>query len=65
MYKLWTGAIQSSLSKYDEHYNTLSTFQEGFRKDKNTMRQLHTLLNVLSDANPTARNIYIAVWGRN
>lgn len=59
MYKLWTGVIQESLSRYAEHYDILSSSQEGFRQEKNTMRQLHNLMNVLSDAKLSEQNLYM------
>lgn len=59
MYKLWTGLIQRGLSKYAEHYDILSSSQEGFRGGKNTIRQLHNLINVLSDAKITQQNLYM------
>ena len=59
MYKLWTSLIQESLGRYAEHYDILSTSQEGFRHGKGTMRQLHNLMNVLSDAKISEQNLYM------
>ena len=59
MYKLWTGLIQKGLSIYAENYDILSSSQEGFREDRNTMRQLHNLMNVLSDAKLCGQNLYM------
>ena len=59
MYKLWTGLIQECLNTYADHYNILSNSQEGFRKYRNTMRQLHTLVNVLSDAKLSEQNLFM------
>ena len=39
--------MQECLNMYADHYNILSNSQEGFRRYRNTMRQLHTLVNVL------------------
>ncbi len=50
MCKLWTGLRKECLNMYADHYNILSNSQEGFRRHRNTTRQLHTLVNVLSDA---------------
>ena len=58
LYKLWTGLIQKGLSKA-EHFDILSSSQEGFREDKDTMQQLHNLLNVLSDAKTNEQNLYM------
>ena len=49
MYK-WTSLIQESLGRYAEYYDISSTSKEGFRHGRGTMRQLHNLMNVLSDA---------------
>ena len=59
MYKLWTGLIQECLNTYANHYNILSNSQEGFRKYRNTMRQLHTLVKVLSDAKLSEQNLFM------
>ena len=59
MYKLWTSLIQESLGRYAEYYDILSTSQEGFRHGRGTMRQLHNLMNVLSDAKISERNLYM------
>ena len=40
LYKLWAGVIAECLYKYAKHFNILSSAQEGFRKQKNTIRQL-------------------------
>ena len=59
MYKLWTGMIQECMNVYADHNNILSNSQEGFRRYRNTMRQLHTLVNVLSDAKLSEQNLYM------
>ena len=59
MYKLWTSLIQESLGQYAEYYDILSTSQEGFRHGRGTMRQLHNLVNVLSDAKKSEQNLYM------
>lgn len=43
LYKLWTRVIQECLSKYAEHYDILSSQQEGFRKKRNTIRSCKML----------------------
>ena len=45
------------MSKYAEHYDILSSQQEGFRMKRNTIRQ--NLLNVLSDAKISNNDIYM------
>ena len=59
MYKLWTGLIKECLNMYADHYNILSNSQKGFRRYRNTMRQLHTLVNVLSDAKLSEQNLFM------
>ena len=50
LYKLWTGVIAECLEKHAEHFNILSSAQEGFRKQKNTVRQLQNVMNIMSEA---------------
>ena len=59
LYKLWTSLIQNGMSKYAEHFDILSSSQEGFRQERNTMRQLHTVTNMLSDAKITEQDLYM------
>ena len=59
LYKLWTGVVQECMSRYAEHYDILSSQQEGFRKKRNTIRQLQNLLNALSDAKISNNDIYM------
>ena len=59
LYKLWTGVVQECMSKYAEHYDILSSQQEGFRKKRNTIRQLQNLMNVMSDAKISNNDIYM------
>ena len=49
-YKLWTGMVTRCLTKHAEHYDMLSSSQEGLRAEKNNIRQLQNLMNVMSDA---------------
>ena len=48
--QLWTGVIAEYLYKYAEHFNILSSAQEGFRKQKKTIWQLQKVRNIMSDA---------------
>jgi len=41
---------------YADHYSILSNSQKGLR---NTMRQLHTLVNVLADAKLSEQNLFM------
>ena len=59
MYKLWTGLIHDCVNMFADHCNVLSNSQEGFRRCKNIMRQLHTLVNVLSDAKPSEQSLFM------
>ena len=58
IYKLWTSTITEVLSTYAEDHHMLSSSQEGFRKHKNTNRQLRNLLQVIEDAALTGKNLY-------
>ncbi len=57
--QLWTGVIAECLYKYAEHLNTLSSAQEGFRKQKNTIRQLQNVMNIMSDATISQQDLYL------
>jgi len=59
LYKLWTGVIAECLYKYAEHFNILSSAQEGFRKQKNTIRQLQNVMNIMSDAKISQQDLYL------
>ena len=50
LYKLWTGVVHASMSKYAEYYDILSSQEEGFRPERNTVRQQQNMMNMLSDA---------------
>ena len=56
MYKLWTGLIQERMNVAADHYNILNNSQEGFRRYRNTMHQLLTLVSVQSDAKLSEQN---------
>ena len=51
--------IAEGLYKYAEHFNILSSAQEGFRKQKNTIRQLQNVMNIMSDANISQQDLYL------
>ena len=59
IYKLWTSMVTQCLTKHAEHYDILSSSQEGFRAEKNTIRQLQNLMNVMSDAKICHQDLYL------
>ena len=59
LYKLWTGVIAECLYKYAEHFNILSSAQEGFRKHKSTIRQLQNVMNIMPDAKLSQQDLYL------
>ncbi len=59
LYKLWTSVIAECLYRYAEHFNILSSAQEGFRKQKNTIRQLQNVMNIMSDAKISQQDLYL------
>ena len=59
VYKLWTSLLTEVLAEYAETQRILGDSQEGFRRGRNTQRQLANLLNALEDAKHTRRNIYL------
>ena len=57
--KLYTGLLTDCMTDYAEHYDILSTSQEGFRRAKGTARQLLMMQNILSDAKLFGEDIYL------
>ena len=51
--------ITQCLTKHAEHYDMLSSSQEGFRAEKNTIRQLQNLINVMSDAKICHQDLHL------
>ena len=63
LYKVWTGVIAECLYKYAEQFNILSSAQEGFRKQQNTIRQQQNVLNIMSDAKISQQDLYLLICG--
>jgi ribonuclease HI/exonuclease III len=59
LYKLWTSIVTELMSTYAEERGMLHEPQEGFRKDRNTERQLQLLLAILEDAKVTQEDVYL------
>ena len=59
LYKLWTRVIAECLYKYAKNFNILSSAQEGFRKQKNTIRQLQNVMNIMSDGKISQQDLYL------
>ncbi len=59
MYKLWTAMLTEVMSVQAEHYQILSTCQEGFRPYRNTIRQLGMVINALEDARMFSQDIML------
>ena len=59
LYKVWTGVIAECLYKYAEHFDILSSTQEGFKKQKNTIRQLQNVMNIMSDAKISQQDLNV------
>ena len=59
IYKLWTSMITQCLTKHAKHYDILSSSQEGFKAEKNTIRQLQNLMNAMSDAKICNQDLYL------
>ena len=51
--------VTQCLTKHAEHYDVLSSSQEGFRAEKSTIRQLQNLINVMSDAKICHQDLYL------
>ena len=56
--KLWTALLAECGSAFAEHFDMLSTSQEGFRPHHNTIRQLQLTHNMLVDAKMYSQDIY-------
>ena len=50
LYKLWTAHINNVLTTYLEEYDLLHNAQEGFRRDRNTKRQIMQLQLLFANA---------------
>ena len=59
MYKLWTSIVTTLMSDFAEEHSILHEGQEGFRRHRNTERQIQMLLGVLEDAKLTKQDIYL------
>ncbi|GAB4816309.1 hypothetical protein N2152v2_003355, partial [Parachlorella kessleri] len=59
IYKLWTTIITMVLVNYAEQHGCLSTSQEGFRRQRSTMRQIHIVMNALEDAAMMRQDVYL------
>jgi len=51
--------IAKCLYKYAEHFKILSSAQEGFRKQKNTIRQLQNVMNIMPNAKISKKDLYL------
>lgn len=47
IYKLWTDTNAECTGTYADQDHSLCSSQEGFMKDKNVMRQLQNLMNII------------------
>jgi hypothetical protein len=59
IYKLFTSTLTSFLSSYGEKYQILHDSQEGFKEERCTSRQIHTLTAALEDTKFTTQDIYL------
>ncbi len=53
-----TGVIANCLYKYADHFD-MSSAQEGFRMQKNTIRQLQTVMNIMSNAKTSQQDLQL------
>jgi hypothetical protein len=59
IYKLYTRTLTTLLTNYGERNRILHFSQEGFRPQRNTSRQIQTLIAALEDAQLTNKDIYL------
>ena len=57
--KLWTSLRADCMSTYANHFDILSTSQEGFRSSRSTIRQLQLVQNIFTDAKMTSQGLYV------
>ena len=57
--KMWTAVVTHCLSDFVEKNGLLSPAQEGFRRGKNTLRQLKRLIMTMEDAQLTDSPLYV------
>ena len=60
IYKLYISTFTSILSSYGETHHILHESQEGFKAERNTVRQIQTIIAALEDAKFTNQDIYIS-----
>ncbi len=54
-------ACRMCLYNYAQYFNILSSAQEGFKKQGNTIQQLQKIMNVMSDAKSKPVRLVLAV----
>ena len=59
IYKLYTSTLTTLLTSYGEKHRILHFSQEGFRPQRNTLRQIQTIIATLEDAKLTTNDIYL------
>ena len=59
IYKLYTSTLTTFLTNYGEQHRLLHFSQEGFRPQRNTSRQIQTIIAALEDARLTTKDIYL------
>ena len=59
IYKLHTSTLTTLLTNYGEQHRLLHFSQEDFRPQRNTSRQIQTIIAALADAKLTTQDIYL------
>ena len=59
IYQFFTSTITAQLANYGEKHQILQNSQEGFRQERCTLRQLHTLIAALEDSKLIQQDICI------
>ena len=59
IYKLYTSILTVLLTSYGEQHRLLHLSQEGFRPQRNTSRQIQTIIASLEDVRLTTKDIYL------
>jgi hypothetical protein len=57
--KLYTAMLATAIATHCEDHNALHNSQEGFRKNRNTIRQIQTVVSAIEDAALGHQNLYV------
>jgi cell division protein ZapA (FtsZ GTPase activity inhibitor) len=59
IFKVFSKLLNKRLNKFAEDNNLINDAQNGFRKNRNCVQKIHTLMNIINDATVNERELYI------